>query len=36
MREAYIPQSTLSKMENGKVEPSSSEIVYLSNAQPMA
>lgn len=29
---AYIPQSTLSKMENGKVEPSASEIVYLSNA----
>jgi len=29
---SYIPQSTLSKMENGKVEPSASEIVYLSNA----
>jgi transcriptional regulator with XRE-family HTH domain len=29
---AYIPQSTLSKMENGKAEPSASEIVYLSNA----
>jgi len=27
---AYIPQSTLSKMENGKVEPSASELVYLS------
>jgi len=29
---AYIPQSTLSKMENGKIEPSASEIVYLANA----
>jgi len=29
---AYIPQSTLSKMENGKVEASSSELIYLSNA----
>mgnify|MGYP001048371259 CR=1 FL=1 len=31
-RRAYIPQSTLSKMENGKIEPSASELVYLSNA----
>jgi len=29
---SYIPQSTLSKMENGKVEPSASELVYLSSA----
>lgn len=29
---SYIPQSTLSKMENGKVEPSASELVYLANA----
>lgn len=29
---AYIPQSTLSKMENGKAEPSASEIVYLAIA----
>ena len=29
---AYIPQSTLSKMENGKAEPSASELVYLANA----
>ena len=29
---AYIPQSTLSKMENGKIEHSASEIVYLANA----
>lgn len=29
---AYIPQSTISKMENGKVEPSASELIYLSNA----
>ena len=29
---AYIPQSTLSKMENGKVEPSASELVYLASA----
>ena len=28
---AYIPQSTLSKMENGKIEPSASELVYLSS-----
>lgn len=29
---AYIPQSTLSKMENGKAEPSASEIVYFAGA----